>query len=72
MKFYPRLFENPNALYIPEIEYPVEWNETNTFPFSYYDGVMHLGAWGDTHDDMIAPPKHKGDRRGSVQWKSVC
>ena len=69
MKFYPRLFENPNALYIPEIEYPVEWNETNTFPFSYYDGVMHLGAWGDTHDDMIAPPKHKGDRRGQYSGR---
>jgi hypothetical protein len=69
MKFYPRLFENPNALYMPDIEKIVEWSESKTFPFSYYNGELYLGKWGDTHLNIKTPQDYKGDTRGQYSGR---
>lgn len=69
MKFYPRLFENPNALYMPDIEKIVVWSESKTFPFSYYNGELYLGKWGDTHLNIKTPQDYKGDTRGQYSGR---
>lgn len=48
---YPRLFENPNALYI-EGEGAMDWTEFKNIPFSYYNNKIYCGRNGETHAEM--------------------
>ena len=47
---YPRLFENPNALYLKKYGEDLDWTELQpNFPFSYYSGKLICGPVGYTH-----------------------
>jgi len=47
---YPRLFENPNAIYLPEEDKVVDWDDEPCIAFSYYDGILKVGKW--THQSL--------------------
>ena len=63
---YPRLNENPNAIYPDNADYIIEYHQSPAFPFSCYDGKMFVGNIGDTHDNLLydAPHNYYGDGRG--------
>jgi len=71
MIFYPRLFENPNAVYIPKENRAKDWSDTYTIPFSYYGKKLYVGVDGQTHDEMIdlAPKNYEGDGRGKCSGR---
>ena len=71
MIFYPRLFENPNAVYIPKENQAKDWSNTYTIPFSYYGKKLYVGDEGETHDEMIdlAPINYEGDGRGKCSGR---
>jgi len=73
MSLYPRLFENPNAIYDPKTDEEVDWNHTDTLPFSYYNDELFIGNPGDTHDNMRYnqnfPQDYEGDARGKYSGR---
>jgi hypothetical protein len=68
MSLYPRLFENPNSIYDPKKNRAIDWDDTNTMPFSYYNEKLLIGERQTTHDDMKYlddyPEEYYGDGRG--------
>lgn len=52
--FYPRLFENPNAVYVRDHDVAVPWDVTKTYAFSYYGNKMYIGSLNMTHMKLYA------------------
>lgn len=53
---YPRLFENPNALFIDGKSH--DWVDFKNIPFSYYNDKMYVGNNGESHHEL-SPPEIK-------------
>jgi len=51
-KHYPRLFENPNAIYDTETGKTAMYNK-DAMPFWYMGDIMHVGGIGSTHDTRL-------------------
>lgn len=42
--FYPKLFENPNSIYLEKLDVNVNWYDVKTLGFSYYNDEMHVSS----------------------------
>ena len=49
--FYPKLFENPNAIVAPKGKV-IDWTDDLCIPFGYYNDKLFIGYPNDTHFDM--------------------
>jgi len=51
-RYYPTLFENPNAIYLNDYHTAVNWTNIKSLAFSYYNDIMYVGSIRSTHIDL--------------------
>lgn len=59
--FYPKLFENPNAVYLETYHAAVDWSQVKTMAFAYYCGMMFIGSGRSTHIKLYKELKIKDE-----------
>jgi len=59
--FYPKLFENPNSVYLEKYHEAIDWSQVKTLAFSYYCGMMFIGSGRSTHDKLYKELKIKDE-----------